>query len=261
MSITRSLRRAALCRRGPSLRRWVSSPGQAPEPQEPAAAPAEEVVWYALWRSEKGKRMLRWACMLYVAVLAAAWYMSAAYEAAVQVLKDEKKAQPDPTAALRLGGHMQLTDHNGAPFNTEEQLRGKWWLVYFGFANCATVCPAELTKITDALNELDADPSLPQVTPLFVTLDPDRDTPQAVKKFVEPYHKRFVGLTGSTEEIKEAAKKFRVYFSVVCWVLSNTLKSRPKPFSAQFHPYEHIVLTVSFNSFKVTEHERLRFIL
>jgi len=84
-------------------------------------------------------------------------------------------------------------------------------LVFFGFTHCPDICPAELQVIAASLDELG--PKAEEVVPIFVTLDPERDTPEVMADYVKNFGSRFVGLTGSAEAIAEAAKAYRVAFS------------------------------------------------
>ena len=86
-------------------------------------------------------------------------------------------------------------------------------LVYFGFTYCPDICPAGLQVITAALDQLG--PKADRVTPLFVTVDPERDTPEQLKRYVDSFHKNVVGLTGSAEDITKVAKAYRVYYRKV----------------------------------------------
>jgi len=83
-------------------------------------------------------------------------------------------------------------------------------LVFFGFTNCPDVCPTELTTMAAALDTLG--PKAEGVVPVFVTVDPERDTPEVVGLYAQAFHPRMVGLTGSAEQIAQAAKAFRVYY-------------------------------------------------
>ena len=109
-----------------------------------------------------------------------------------------------------VGGAFSLTNHLGQRV-TEKDFAGKYMLVYFGYTFCPDVCPTELQIITEAL-ELMGDAAA-EVTPIFITIDPARDTVEAVKSYVEVFNKRLIGLTGTEEEIKQAAKAYKVYYN------------------------------------------------
>ncbi|XP_077355552.1 protein SCO2 homolog, mitochondrial [Festucalex cinctus] len=112
---------------------------------------------------------------------------------------------------LALGkGNFDLVDHNGQR-RTKQDFLGRWVLLYFGFTQCPDICPDELDKMSDAVAELDADASLPPVQPLFITVDPERDGVDALARYVKDFHPRLVGLTGTSEEVQEAGRDFRVY--------------------------------------------------
>lgn len=105
-------------------------------------------------------------------------------------------------------GAFALTSHEGAPVATAD-LKGKVGVIYFGFASCPDVCPAALGTLSAALNLLD-EKDLAQLQPLFVTVDPERDTQDALKARLA-HDDRILGLTGSREEIEAAKKAFKVY--------------------------------------------------
>jgi protein SCO1/2 len=109
-----------------------------------------------------------------------------------------------------VGGPFTLVDQNGKTV-TDQDFRGRHMLIFFGFTHCPDICPAELQVISAALDELG--PKAEKVVPIFVTLDPERDTPEVMADYVKNFGSRFVGLTGSTEAIAEAAKAYRVAFS------------------------------------------------
>ncbi|WP_413798341.1 SCO family protein [Streptomyces iranensis] len=100
-----------------------------------------------------------------------------------------------------------LVDHHGRPV-TEQTYRGRWLLVFFGFTHCRMVCPRALRKLTAVLDELGdlAD----ELCPLYVTVDPERDTPEVLQEFLGPY-RRYTGLTGSVEAVEQAKREFRVF--------------------------------------------------
>ena len=121
---------------------------------------------------------------------------------------------PEPCSNARLGaslgGPLSLVDHAGAPHNTAAAGNGPT-LVYFGYTYCPDVCPLDVARVSDAVHLLDQQGIT--VTPVFVTIDPARDTPEILQEFMEPFHPRMLGLTGSAEEIAAAAKAWRVYYA------------------------------------------------
>ena len=111
-----------------------------------------------------------------------------------------------------IGGSFNLVDGDGVP-RTEADYRGKLTLIYFGYSYCPDVCPTELQKMGAAMDLLGKDGE--QVVPIFITVDPERDTPAEIKTYVANFHPRMVGLTGSPEQIKAAARAWRVYYKKV----------------------------------------------
>ena len=114
------------------------------------------------------------------------------------------------TGKALIGGPFALVDQHGKKV-TDRDFRGRYMLIFFGFTHCPDICPAELQVISASLDELG--PKAADVVPIFVTLDPERDTPEVMADYVKNFGSRFVGLTGSPEEIAEAAKAYRVAFS------------------------------------------------
>lgn len=112
------------------------------------------------------------------------------------------------TAAL-IGGPFTLVDQTGKTV-TEKSLKGKWSLIYFGYTFCPDVCPTSLTVMTQALDQIG--PLADKVTPVFVTVDPERDTVQQLAGYHESFHPSFEMLTGTPEQVKQAARAYRVYY-------------------------------------------------
>lgn len=117
---------------------------------------------------------------------------------------------PIGTGTALVGGPFTLTDHNGKRV-TDQDFRGKYMLIFFGFTFCPDVCPSELQVMSAALDELG--PAGDKIQPVFITVDPLRDTPEAMKVYVSNFHPRLVGLTGSPEDIAAVAKAYRVYYA------------------------------------------------
>ncbi|KAF9358061.1 Cu-binding protein [Mortierella sp. NVP85] len=113
----------------------------------------------------------------------------------------------------KIGGPFSLIDQNGVR-TTNEDFKGRYMLIYFGFTNCPDICPEELDKMAQVVDSVTAHPEIGNViTPIFITCDPQRDTVAEVKDYVKEFHKDLIGLTGSMEEIGKVAKAYRVYFS------------------------------------------------
>jgi protein SCO1/2 len=107
------------------------------------------------------------------------------------------------------GKALNLTDHTGRPRSLEE-FRGKAVVVSFGFTHCPDVCPTTLADLSQAINSLGPDAERVQV--LFVTVDPERDTKEALAKYVTAFDPRFLGLYGDAAATQRAAKEFKVYY-------------------------------------------------
>jgi protein SCO1/2 len=117
----------------------------------------------------------------------------------------------DGGAAL-IGGPFHLTDQNGQA-RTDADFRGQILLVFFGYSNCPDTCPTTLQTITTAMDKLGPDAA--KVTPIFITVDPDRDTPKVLKAYAANFTSRLVALSGSADEIAAAAKVYRIYYKKV----------------------------------------------
>jgi protein SCO1/2 len=114
------------------------------------------------------------------------------------------------TGTSLVGGPFELTDQDGKRVS-DGQFRGKLMLVYFGYTFCPDVCPTTLLDMTQAMDALGK--AADQVQPIFVTVDPERDTPAELKKFLSNFHPRTIGLTGAGAEVQAAAKAYRVYYA------------------------------------------------
>jgi protein SCO1/2 len=122
-------------------------------------------------------------------------------------------AEP-PLKGAAIGGHFTLTGHNGKRAS-DTNFRGKYPIYYFGFTNCPDVCPTDLLQIGQALRSFEkTDPArAAKVQPFFITIDPERDTPPVVARYVEAFHPRMIGLTGTPQEIAAVAKEFAIYYA------------------------------------------------
>lgn len=118
----------------------------------------------------------------------------------------------ESTGKALLGGPFELVDHEGKPV-TDASLRGEYVLLYFGFTFCPDICPNELVKMGQVLQMLDRNPALPKVRPVFISVDPRRDTVAQLAAYLKDFHPRMVGLTGTPAQVSRVAKAYRVYFA------------------------------------------------
>ena len=121
-----------------------------------------------------------------------------------------------PLAGAKIGGPFTLTDQNGKTVS-DTDFAGRYRLVYFGYSYCPDICPVDLQKLMRGLAAFEkSDPARgAKVAPIFITVDPERDTPAALKPFVSRYHPRLLGLTGTPEQIAAVAKAFVVTYNKV----------------------------------------------
>ncbi len=138
------------------------------------------------------------ALVAFAAAVAAMWFWP----------RPEPTKQPEPVALV--GGAFTLTDAEGKR-RTDAEFRGKHMLVFFGFTNCPDFCPTALYGITQALEKLG--PKADKLAPIFISVDPERDTPAQLKNYAQNFDKRIVMLTGSAEDIAAVARAYRVYYA------------------------------------------------
>jgi protein SCO1 len=130
---------------------------------------------------------------------------------------DSEPAQPPlstaPLAGAAIGGNFSLTDQDGKK-RTWQEFNGQYRIVYFGYTNCPDICTPDMQNLMAGLKAFEtASPELAaKIQPIFITVDPKRDTSAVLKQFVGAFHPRAIGLTGSDAEIADAAKKFAVFF-------------------------------------------------
>ncbi|HEY0281697.1 MAG TPA: SCO family protein, partial [Rhizomicrobium sp.] len=108
-----------------------------------------------------------------------------------------------------VGGPFTLTDQNGE-MRRAEDFRGRFMLVYFGYSYCPDVCPTTLAVMADALDRLGS--KAERIVPIFITVDPGRDSPRVLKSYLKAFGPRFVGLTGEAKAVAAAARAYRVYY-------------------------------------------------
>jgi protein SCO1 len=140
---------------------------------------------------------------LAVGALAALIFMLAAHQPG---------QQGESTGKALISGPFSLVDATGRHV-TDKDFAGKPMLVYFGYTSCPDVCPAGLQIISAALDKLGD--TAAGLTPIFITLDPEHDTPAVMGEYVKSFHPRIIGLTGSADEIAAVAKAYRIYYKKV----------------------------------------------
>lgn len=150
-----------------------------------------------------------------IVILAATAFMIGAL-AAFATLNFTGQAQGPVVANVSgkalIGGPFTMTDHTGKQV-TEKDFRGRYMLIFFGFTNCPDICPAELQVMSAAMDELGEQAET--VVPVFVTVDPKRDTVERMAQYVSNFHPKLVGLTGTREQVEKMAKAFRIYYAEV----------------------------------------------
>ena len=148
-----------------------------------------------------------------IAFVIAGFLIGALAGAAILLLTTPQGGQPVQSSGTALiGGPFSLVGTDGKPV-TDRDFRGRYMLIFFGFTHCPDICPAELQVTAQALDQLGD--KAKKVVPIFITLDPERDTPEAMANYVKSFGPNFVGLTGSPEAIAAAAKAYRVSYAKV----------------------------------------------
>lgn len=152
--------------------------------------------------------MIRVIIVVSAVILIGSVYMLVYFKTPTKSLATEVNQSQTDDAAI--GGAFELVDHNGNMFNSS-MLNGQMSLIYFGFTYCPDICPTMLYKLTEVTNILDKYNI--SIVPVFITIDPNRDNESTLKRYLANFHSKFIGLTGSSEQIKSVADKFKVYYA------------------------------------------------
>ena len=142
----------------------------------------------------------------YAAFLALALF-AAGFAGVYAVLRAPETIQSEGTPLV--GGPFSLVDTNGKRV-TDRDFRGKLMLVFFGYAHCPDVCPTELQTMSEIMDKLG--PAADKVAPIFISVDPKRDTPDSLASYMKNFSARITALTGNDDEVASAAKAYRVYY-------------------------------------------------
>ena len=145
-----------------------------------------------------------------VAIALAGLLVVAAGVLLAMALREGPQGAAGTALASAIGGPFQLIDQNGKPVS-DADLKGKWQLVFFGYTHCPDTCPTALNEISLALDQLGE--KRQDVEVVFITVDPERDTPDMLKSYVQSFDAPIIALTGSPEAIKQAAKAYRVFYA------------------------------------------------
>jgi cytochrome oxidase Cu insertion factor (SCO1/SenC/PrrC family) len=130
--------------------------------------------------------------------------------AAAYVILTSNSGQGESGGAVPIGGAFSLVDQDGRT-RRDTDFRGQYMMVFFGYTYCPDVCPTALGDISSALEALG--PRGAQIAPVFISIDPARDTPARLKEFAGSFHPRLTALTGSEDAVADVARKYRVYYA------------------------------------------------
>lgn len=143
----------------------------------------------------------RWTGILCAIVLAAALALSAC----------SRPAEEPPLQGARMGGPFTLVDQNGKTVH-DTDFAGRYRLIYFGYTFCPDICPTDLQTVGRALREFEekAPDRASRIQPIFISVDPQRDTPAVLKAFVANFHPRLIGLTGTPQQLQQIEKAYGI---------------------------------------------------
>lgn len=123
-------------------------------------------------------------------------------------MSDRSGRTPGDEQAVQLGGAFELIDHYGHPVS-DRSYRGQFMLLFFGFTRCRMICPAALARLSHVIDRLG--PLSSALRALYITVDPERDTPEVMKAFLECNYPHFTGMTGSREDIERIKSRYKVF--------------------------------------------------
>lgn len=120
-----------------------------------------------------------------------------------------------PLAGFNKGTHFTLQTHKGKIFSSKKEIQdNEYALIFFGFTHCPVICPTELQKFAEIMDALPPK-TAEKITPLFITIDPERDTVESLQKYVPMFHERIIGLTGSVDGVHKVLDNWKVFYTKV----------------------------------------------
>ncbi|MCB9982807.1 MAG: SCO family protein [Rhodospirillales bacterium] len=170
-------------------------------------------------KPEIKQRLMRTAIFCAIALvigMGVGWVQISMQQARVMKPGEKAAGGAAPMAGLSIGGPFTLSDHDGKSV-TEKDYAGKYKLIYFGFTYCPAICPTELQKMSRVIAALEKNhpEALEKLQPLFVSVDPERDTVDVMREYVRLFNPRIVGLTGTVPQIDFIKTRYRVFASKV----------------------------------------------
>lgn len=130
---------------------------------------------------------------------------------ALKLWMDNGVGRPEQQGAA-FRADFELTDQTGT-VRTDEDFAGRWLLVFFGFANCPDICPTTLAEVASVMDGLG--PDAVEVQPLFISIDPERDTPQSFAEYIPAFSPTIIGLTGTPEQIGRTSRNFHIFYEKI----------------------------------------------
>ncbi len=140
---------------------------------------------------------------------------------------------------------FSLVNQHGKPVS-QEVYKGQYLLVFFGFTNCPHICPTGMDRLTRIVNQLDTFGLESRVTPVFISVDPDRDSPERIDYYLQSFHPRFQGLTGTTGSIQNTADSFKTFYKKHA-SLSDDYDVTHSSMIYVIDPFSRVVSTLSSN--------------
>jgi protein SCO1/2 len=190
-----------------------------PEPEKPKKRPLSRVAIGG--EQDSGKKyaaghtieFASWKAVVVLIVFGGGftwWFSREKEKLRIQREVESKRGYGKPL----IGGPFDLIDTNNNRFTHKNLINDdkRFSILYFGFTHCPDVCPDELDKLGEVLNELKSKDNI-ELQPIFITCDPARDTPEIIEQYLQDFHPSIIGLTGTYENVKKACKQYRVYFS------------------------------------------------